>query len=53
MPPANQGQSKSVPAQPGKEIFKNALRATKKKDKDNETDRQTRTSNRLTLWTEK
>jgi len=33
-PPADQSQPKSVSGQPGKDIFKNALRATKKeKDK--------------------
>jgi len=41
-PPAN--LQKNVSAQPGKEIFKNAPRATKKKDKDNESNRQIRTS---------
>jgi len=33
-PPASQSQPKSVPAQPEKEIFKNAPRATEKKDND-------------------
>ena len=50
MPPADQSQPKSVPAQPGKEIFKNAPRATKKKD--NGTVGQKSTSNRLIMWME-
>jgi hypothetical protein len=36
-PPADQSQPKSVPTQPEKEIFKNAPRATDKKE--NDTDR--------------
>jgi len=41
-PPADQSQPKSVPAQAGKEIFKNAPGAIKR-EQNNEMDRQIRT----------
>lgn len=44
MPPLGQSQLKSVPAQPGKRNFKNAPRATEKKNKYNEMDRQMQNS---------
>lgn len=40
--PTSQNQPKSVPALPGKEIFKNAPRSTKKKDDDSNSDGQLR-----------